>query len=742
MSTYTRKSKPLSPIAKKIKQAAMYDADSGSMITYKDMKGVDGKRTALAALNAYEGFAEGSRTTWRDVTSNVSVRDSFNRSDYEYFRPEESIPQKSREIIQSCMEAYRRVGLVRNVIDLMGDFGAQGIRLNHPNPQIQSFYRKWFNKVNGVERSERFLNLLYRCANVPIKRKMATLPQSAFNNKTKALGVDITSDGPLEDGQKTQRGVIPIKYTFLNPLNLTPINPELSNFIGKLTYGIKLPYKLVSLIKNPKTLLDKQLVGSLPKDIVEAAKSEHRLLPLDNTKLSIYFYKKDDWQVWADPMIFAILSSLIVLEKMQMADLAALDGVISQIRIWKLGHLNDTNPGNSIFPTEPVIRKLSDILMSNPGGGAFDIIWGPDLEVKDYTTNAHEFLGGEKYEPVLNSIYAGLGVPPTLTGAATSSGFTNNYISLKTLVQRLEYGRSLLRDFWQNEIELVRQAMGFRTGATVSFDRMILTDEAAEKALVLQMVDRNLMSIEAAQERIGEDPDLEKLRLIREEQERVDGTAVDKAGPWFDPEKTYNLIKIALQKGLVTPKQSGIDIEEDFDEPPFMTSLKNTSTTDNKDGGGVSGQGRPKNSKDKDKRAQRKPKVRTSADNIEVDHNDTAWFMTKMTWAKQAYKLIEDIINPGVLHIYKKKNARMLSTAESKLAENMKFSILTRLPLFSNIDVKTVYSLFRDNKLSLAKQYEEMYKRLFDASSEELDRSLTIEESRSLQIASYCMLKE
>ena len=46
-------------------------------------------------------------------------------------------------------------------------------------------------------------------------------------------------------------------------------------------------------------------------------------------------------------------------------------------------------------------------------------------------------LGSEKYTSVLNSIYAGLGVPPTLTGMATNGGgFTNNFISLKTLVER------------------------------------------------------------------------------------------------------------------------------------------------------------------------------------------------------------------------------------------------------------------------------------------------------------------
>ena len=68
-----------------------------------------------------------------------------------------------------CMAAYDRVGLVRNVIDLMGDFACQGINLVHPNKRIEKFYKAWFNKINGKERSERFLNLLYRTGNVVTK---------------------------------------------------------------------------------------------------------------------------------------------------------------------------------------------------------------------------------------------------------------------------------------------------------------------------------------------------------------------------------------------------------------------------------------------------------------------------------------------------------------------------------------------------------------------------------------------
>ena len=130
-------------------------------------------------LDAYEGVqravAYGRRTSYIDIEPNRSVRTSFLRSDYDLFRPGESVSNRQKRLMRMCMQAYDRVGIIRNVIDLMSDFASQGLVLVHPNKTIEKFYRKWFENINGIDRSERFLNYLYRCGNVVTQRKTARI---------------------------------------------------------------------------------------------------------------------------------------------------------------------------------------------------------------------------------------------------------------------------------------------------------------------------------------------------------------------------------------------------------------------------------------------------------------------------------------------------------------------------------------------------------------------------------------
>lgn len=675
------------------------------------------------------------RDRFKDVETNISVRDGFSRTDYEYFRPNEAVPKEQKAAVGACMEAYKKVGLIKNVIDLMSDFGCQGIKLVHPNPRIQKFYRGWFKKVGGKNVSERFLNMLYRAGNVVTKR--STIKINIKGQKEyQTIGEPIGPDMDVLEDLKFLKKVIPGKYSFLSPMSIEVIGGELAQFAGSPSYGIKLPSNLKRQILHPKNEVERELISKLPADILAAAKDGKDIVPLDSSKLRVFHYKKDDWQTWAFPMIYAILDDVMLLEKMKLADLAALDGAISQVRLWRLGSIE-----HEIFPTDAAVQKLADILMSNPGGGAFDLIWGPELDFKESGTNVHQFLGSQKYDPVWNSIYAGLGVPPTLTGASTASGFTNNYISLKTLVQRLEYGRDLLKDFWQQEIAIVQKSMGFRLPASVQFDRMVLSDESAEKALLIQLADRGAISYETLQERFGEIPEIEKLRRKREDKQREKGNMSPQASPWHNPEKDHDLAKIAMQRGIVTPSEVGLELDErkEGERTPQedVREMSKERFTGGPPGGGNKGepqQGRPKNSNDKTKREQRAVKPRTSA---EIED-----FVGKSMWAKSAQAKISDIITPAMLDHFGKKNLRSLSAKESESLEMFKFSILCSLDPHSDINDSVILDVSKAKNATVPSGSIKLYNRLVGKFISSHGRKPSVDDLRDIQVSVYAIIKK
>jgi len=663
----------------------------------------------------------------------TSGRPGLTRTDYDFFRPDEAVPKNNIKVIMRRAEdVYQRVGLVKNVIDLMGDFAAQGIRIVHKNKRIERFYRQWFKKVAGKDRSERFLNNIYKSGNVVIHKQTAKLSLKAVDKMYKASAksdIQITD----MDTEEIEKREIPWKYTFIDPVFVEVAAGSLSSFVSNKQYELILPAILRRTIYNPKTDAEKAVVDSLPSVLIEAAKQKTGY-PLDKDKTIVFHYKKDDWQTWAYPMIYAIMDDITVIEKLKLADMAALDGAISNIRIFKLGSLE-----HKIAPTKAATAKLAQILGNNVGGGTMDLVWGPDLELIESKTNVHQFLGEGKYIPHLNAVYAGLGIPPTLTGTYGAAGTTNNFISLKTLTQRLQYGRDLLITFWEKEIELVQKAMGFRYPAKIEFDRMDLSNEDSEKALLIQLADRNLISDELLQTRFGFDPDMEKSRLNRESRDRNSERMVKKAGPWHDPQFENSLKKISLQLGITTPSQVGLKLDkkksgektalelkipQSSPSVPSSTKLANDPSSDSLPK--EAGEGRPKLSKDSEKRKQREFKPRTGA---------------KLTmWAISAQDKISDIINPLFLEFYNKKNLRTLSNTESEQLENLKTNILLNLNPFSKIENNTIISAcdLTEQPNIITNNYYNWLKAL----KSDLQRDLTMEENKQAKASYYSMVYE
>lgn len=658
---------------------------------------------ALPYFGAYQSAQAFRQRDFSNLQTNVSGRPGLTRQDYDFFRPDEATPVRIDNIIKRADEIYKRVGLVRNVIDLMGDFACQGIRLSHPNKRIEKFYRNWFNRISGKERSERFLNTLYRLGNVVSRVQTAKITEKDKRDIFKSVAADIKQI----DRVAIEKGSIPWQINFLHPATVEVMGGPLSSLSSTSLYALHLPHNVRRAIQTPKDSAEAEIVSNLPKEWKTAAETNKPvLLPPDST--FVFHYKKDDWQTWALPMIYAIMDDVMIIEKLKLADVAALDGAISNIRIFKLGSLE-----HRIMPTRAAASKLASVLESNVGGGTMDLVWGPDIDLLESNSNVHQFLGEEKYRVHFQNVYSGLGIPPTLTGTFGANGTTNNFISLKTLTQRLQYGRDVLQEFWNHLVVQVQRSMGFRFPAKVEFEYNNLGDETAEKALLLQMADRNLISDELLQRSWKHDPELERIRLNRETREREQNRMVDKAGPYYDPQFDEAVKKSWVQTGAGTPSEVGVELE------PRKSGEQPALKLRQPPGGGVTPtkkkgqpqQGRPKNSTDKSQRKTKTFKPKSKAHMI--------------LWATTIQDNISKILNPFLLKHFSKSNLRQLTKKQREVLDTISFDVLSHIVPFTDVDERVVYNALQ--------QGTNLNASIYDAG----DTHLTADEHKQLRAIAY-----
>lgn len=631
--------------------------------------------------------------TFDDIMPGISIKSQYAQSDYDYYRQNEATPQNPRDIIEVCNRGYKKEGLVRNIIDLMAEFASKGVKIVCSDRKQEKFGQEWAKYVDVPGISERFLNLLYRLAHVPISITYGKVPVKIEKKWSSAYGIDDNGvkldQEPVVQEPVVKKRRMPLGYVFLNPLSIQMIAPELSAFTNKPLYGLVITHSFRSALEKAKKLNDKDvqaLLNLIPNDIKQSLNVNSQIVPLRDDDFSMYYYKKDDWETYSTPMLYSIIPDLVNLEKMKLADKSALDGAISNIRLWTIGKLTD-NAQTTIIPTKAMIQKLRGILANNVGGGTMDLVWGPDLTFTESNTQVHQFLGIGKYEPIYKNIYEGLGVPSALSGGG-DGGFNNSFIQMQTFVERLEYGRSVLIKFWTKELKKVQSAMGYRKAFKVSFDEISLGDDNALKQILMGLVDRNIMSVDTLLDKFNCFSDIEIEKIKREYKQRQKGNLPEKIGPFTANQD--NMKNTILNQGGVAPSELGINLkpkkpgekthlENQFENQSQLEKIKNKNKPKP-----ILPNGRPSGKKDSNTRKRRGVKPSTSKG---MD------FTNIFLWANAAQKKISDIITPLLVAQAGKSDVRSLTKEEFEDTEAMKFIILSNLEPHMNITKENIFSI-------------------------------------------------
>ncbi len=684
----------------------------------------DGDNQPIGYTNAFQYSTDTSGLTARTSHHADYGRGRSSQSTYSAYDME--------NIIYSCMDAYERESIIRNFIDLMSDFGSQGVRIVCADRRQEKFGQEWFDYIHGPERSERFLHYLYRCGTTVVKWTDGKVPLKV-QKKWKSTSAEVGENGPINEVVKIEeyekaKAVMPLRWTFHDPRQVVMVGGMLSTFVGKPIFGLRittqLRMELNQLCRLSPDNKDYQTFKELIPDYIwKAVQENSTFYPLDQSKVGAYYYKKDDWELWGKPLIRPILKDLDILNQLKDCDSAALRSAISSVRLWQVGSIKD-----GIVPNKAALDKVRSMVANAVAGGATDLVWGDDLKFLESSTNLHLWLGSEKYVATLSSIYAGLGVPPGLTGSSGSSSFTNNNVSLKTLIERLKYGRAILTQFLNEQLALVQKAMGFTKKFEVMFDQMVLSDEAAEKALLLQLWDRDIITSEAVRFAFDMDHnEIEEAKLNRENRRRGKSLPA-KASPYHNPEKEHDLMKLAVQKGSVAPSQVGLNLPDK--KPGEQTFFEGSTPKDTlKKPVGSPLTGRPKNSKDTTKRKQRRVLPRGSS----AEYKDLFQF------AESAQSRIEELINPAFIAMAGKKNIRSLSNDETSTLEALKLRIFSNIQPYSFIDDNQIAEMAKAN-IPLDEEFYQTYSQTVYSITEKYGRELSINEKRNLICETYAEL--
>ncbi len=595
------------------------------------------------------------------TAENIRLKSGFNKLDKQRQNSGCTIPTEHQDIVAMTQAIYKKMGLIRNIIDLMADFSSEGLNIKHPVKKQQRFYRSWAKRVDLQGRAHDFMKLLLRDANVIVRRRNAELPpeiiklmSSKSSIKAEKLLQIVTDEKPekVKVDDRKDKSEIPWRYTFLNPVMIEKVGGAAAKFFNGNDLAMRIPKELANSIRNPKTDIEKDLQNKLPQEVIDAVKKTRggggSLILLDPTKIYIDYYKKDDWEDWGTPFLYGIFDEITLKEKMKLADMSALDGVINTIRLWRLGDHKE-----KILPNPNAVNKLLDILQHNQGGGVLDLVWDSMIDLKTEYPPVDKILGDEKYTSVNRDIVQGLGIPNALLGGvdlATRNAETA-FVQLKTLIERLEYIREKCLTWINGEFKRVADAMGFKTTPFVSFGTMSLRNEAAEKQLMIQLVDRGIVSVEAVHELFGTNFVIE-LQRIRDEQNIRDAepNILEKGNPYFRPLSILQL------------------------QHEFQLELNKLKSGDNPNGDqpndeGDNSSGRPPNTVDTNPRDKKTQPV----------------LSVYKTLAENYMKKIDKIIDPLYVKSKNIKNIRFLTKEQSVELEKVKRHILATITLKDNI---------------------------------------------------------
>jgi hypothetical protein len=378
------------------------------------------------------------------------------------------------EIFHLTQLAYYNFAIIKNTIDLMTEFSTNKIFLRGGNSKSQKFIYNWMNSINLLDFQDKFFRECYRSCNVFCYKVEGEIDP-------KNIGELNTTFGSKLDG-KTK---LPIKYIILNPADINIQGGALFSDSGYLK--LLNPYEIARL-RAGKSPGDKAILNSFDAKIQQEIKSGSSsiLIPLDPDLVTAIFYKKQDYEALAVPMIYPVLKDINWKAEMKRIDMAVSRVMQNVVLLIKMGY--ESKSGKYMVDRE-AMAAMRQLFESESVGKTLVSDFSTEVEFKIPTIG--DFLDPKKYEIVNTDIKEGLN---TILGG-TDSKFANQYIQVQLFIQRLQQTREIfLTKFLIPEIRTICEIMNFKSAPTPFFQDIDLKDSSEFNRILAQLYQYGLLT--------------------------------------------------------------------------------------------------------------------------------------------------------------------------------------------------------------------------------------------------------
>lgn len=367
----------------------------------------------------------------------------------------------AQDTITLCQKAYFNFSIVRNVIDIMTEFCTSKIYLNGGNETSRNFFEAYFRNINIYDLQDRFFREYWRSGNVFLYPLNIKIDQSDVRNWI--------NEFKLNESLAAKSVQIPAKYVILNPADINIM--QSSSFVNPVYYKTLNGYEIESL-KNPKNEIDQAIYDNLPGEVKNLLKSGSTSINISLNSKGIYaiFYKKQDYEAFAVPMVFPVLDDLQWKSELKRIDQAISRTVQQAILLITVGY---ENKGGHYCVNKEMITTLQSIFQNESVGRVL---------INDFTTKAEfiipqigDILNPQKYKVVNDDIRAGLN--DILSGGDGGEKFANQSIKVKIFIGRLMRAREVFfNSFLIPEMKKISKMLGFKACPVPKFETIDLED--------------------------------------------------------------------------------------------------------------------------------------------------------------------------------------------------------------------------------------------------------------------------